>query len=355
MYTNGLIISYESGMNHILTPNYCESSSYPVGSLMCLIFQGEILYDISQILKNCINACPMKADALTQDSIEDAEHYVLSALLYDDFYPAQRIAQSSIIRVIEHYRALDSQHMLRLLHKEQQRCNEVEMPFTDIGFSNVGEFLRLCFNNYSIDLDNAITFFTSFASIQSDTANEQEMATYDELLKSLQNLDIVPGIEMRSRLDASGRMEICHVINSFLSFTVFEFAHMEHSDVVIKKCQNPECSKFFTAKRLDAKYCSFPSPQNPSRLCKDYYPQFIHRMKLKKNDLDHLIKNAYGRLYNQRRRHPDKAEEISKIIGTLQIEADGKKQEVLQGTLPKKDFEKWLKSLTPAKGEDIYE
>jgi hypothetical protein len=33
--------------------------------------------------------------ALTQDNIEEAERYVLSALLYDDFYPAQRIAQGS--------------------------------------------------------------------------------------------------------------------------------------------------------------------------------------------------------------------------------------------------------------------
>lgn len=104
MRTNGLMISYDGGKNHILTPRYEKDSSYPVGNLMCLIFQGEILDNISRILYNCINACPMSNDSLTQDSIEDAEHYVLSSLLYDDFYPAQRIAQGSFIRVIERYR-----------------------------------------------------------------------------------------------------------------------------------------------------------------------------------------------------------------------------------------------------------
>ena len=97
MRTNGLIISYEDGKNRVLTSRYEEDSSYPVGNLMCLIFQGKILDDISRILHNCIYAYPMNEDALTQDSIEEAERYVLSSLLYDDFYPAQRIAQGSFI------------------------------------------------------------------------------------------------------------------------------------------------------------------------------------------------------------------------------------------------------------------
>jgi hypothetical protein len=354
MRSNGLIISYENGTNHVLTSAYNEDSSYPVGNLMCLIFQGEILYDISRILQNCINVCPMNKDPLTQDSIEDAEHYVLSSLLYDDFYPAQRISQGSFIRVMEYYRALDSQSMMGLLQEELQRVNEVDMPFNDIGFSNVGTFLRLCFNNYYVDLENAISFFTALASKLSGSANEQEMSTYSELLNSLQNPDIIPGIEIKSWVNVSGRVNNYYVVNSFLSLVVFEFDHMENSDVVIRRCQNPDCGKFFTAKRSDAKYCNFPSPQNPARLCKDYYPQLLHRKKLKGNDLDHLIKNAYGKLYNQKRRHPDRTDEVSKLISKLQIEAEGNKQDVLQGKMTMKAFEAWLNSLTLTKG-DYYE
>jgi|GEM_PF-820779 len=356
MRTNGLIISYEDGKNCVLKSRYEEYSSYPVGNLMCLIFQGETLDDISRILHNCINNCPMNKDALTQDSIEKAEDYVLSSLLYNDLYPAQRIAQGSFIRIIEQYRALDSQSRVRLRLEEVRRVREGNiMLFDDIGFSNVGTFLRLCFNNYYVDLVNAFSFFTALAETLSGTADEQEKAKYNDLLGSLQNPDIVPGIEMKFMLDASGGTNNYYVINSFLSLVIFEFVHIENSDVVIRRCQNPDCGKFFTAKRSDAKYCSFPSPQNPARLCKDYYPQLLHQKKLKKNDLDRLIKNAYGRLYNQKRRHSDRADEVSGLISTLQIEADSKKQEVLHGSMAKKDFETWLKSLTPTKGEDIYE
>ena len=355
MRTNGLIISYESGKNHVLTPRYEKDSSYPVGNLMCLIFQGEILDNISRILQNCINVCPMNRDTLTQDSVEEAERYVLSALLYNDFYPAQRIAQGSFIRVAEQYRALDSQSMLRLLQEELLRVNENNMLFNDIGFSNVGTFLRLCFNNYYVDLVNAIDFFAALSATLSGSANEQEKATYNELLGILQNPDIVPSIEIKSMLDASGRMNNYYVINSFLSLVMFEFAHVASSDVVIRRCQNPDCGKFFTAKRSDAQYCSFPSPQNHARLCKNYYPQLLHSKKIKENELDHLIKNARGRLYNQKRRHPDCADDVTKLISTLQIEADNKKLEVIKNSMTKKDFEIWLKSLTIMKGEDTHE
>lgn len=355
MRTNGLIISYESGKNHVLTPRYEKDSSYPVGNLMCLLFQGEILDNISRILQNCINICPMNRDTLTQDSVEEAEHYVLSALLYDDFYPAQRIAQGSFIRVMEQYRALDSQSMFRLLQEELRRVSELNMPFNDIGFSNVGTFLRLCFNNYYVDLINALSFFTALSATLSGSTDDHEKATYNEMISNLQDPDIVPGIEIRSMLDASGMMNNYYVINSFLSLVMFEFAHIKSSDVVIRRCQNPDCGKFFTAKRSDAKYCSFPSPQNPARLCKNYYPQLLHSKKIKENELDHLIKNARGRLYNQKRRHPDCADDVTKLISTLQIEADNKKLEVINNRMTKKDFETWLKSLTIMKGEDTYE
>lgn len=355
MRANGLMISYDDGKNRILTPRYEKASIYPVGNLMCLIFQGEILDDISRILKNCINACPINNKALTQDSIEEAERYVLSALRYNDFYPARRIAQGSFIRVIEQYRALDSQSESRLLQEELLRVSENNMLFNDIGFSNVGTFLRLCFNNYYVDLANALSFFNALSATLSGSANEQEKAAYNELLDSLQDPGIVPGIEIKSMLDISGRMNNFYVINSFLSLVMFEFAHIESSDVVIRRCQNPDCGKFFTAKRSDAKYCSFPSPQNSMRLCKNYYPQLLHSKKIKENELARLIKNTYGRLYNQKRRHPDRADDVTKLIRSLQIEADNKKLEVIKNRMTKKDFETWLKSLTIMKGEDTYD
>ena len=120
MRVNGLVISYENGMN-IFTRG-SMMTKYPVGDLLCRIFQGETLDNITRILRNCINYCPMKDNILTQDEIEAAEHYILEALLYDDFIPAQRLAQGSFVRCMERCRALDSKTATRFLYEERARA-----------------------------------------------------------------------------------------------------------------------------------------------------------------------------------------------------------------------------------------
>lgn len=103
MRVNGLTISYADGKNTIWTRPGTVFGEYPTGSLLCQIFQGENLDAISQKLRGCINGCPMNGDVRTQDSIEDAERYVLEALLYSDFFPARWLAQGSFIRCMEFY------------------------------------------------------------------------------------------------------------------------------------------------------------------------------------------------------------------------------------------------------------
>ena len=149
MRENGLALRYSNGINTVLGR---RESGYPVGDLLCRIYQGETLYNISQIVRNCIGACPMRDNELTQDEVEQAEDYIMQTLMYDDFYPAQRLAQGSFIRCMENYRALDSKTAGWLLWQEKQRSAEDDRLFKDIGFGTVGEFLRLCFNNYLIDL-----------------------------------------------------------------------------------------------------------------------------------------------------------------------------------------------------------
>ena len=68
MRVSGLIISYKNGMNVLTGTSVTE---YPVGDLLCRVFQGETLDNITRILRNCINACPMRDNFLTQDEIED--------------------------------------------------------------------------------------------------------------------------------------------------------------------------------------------------------------------------------------------------------------------------------------------
>ena len=68
MRKNGLYIKYKNGINTLLFTN--QSISYPAGAVLCQIFQGETLYNISGILLNCINHCDFGSNNLTPDEID---------------------------------------------------------------------------------------------------------------------------------------------------------------------------------------------------------------------------------------------------------------------------------------------
>lgn len=353
MRENGLAIRYSNGINTVLGRNETE---YPVGDLLCRIYQGETLYNISQIVHNCIEGCPMRDNDLTQDEVERAEDYILQTLMYDDFYPAQRLAQGSFIRCMESYRALDSKTAGGLLWQEKHRAAEDDRLFEDIGFGTVGEFLRLCYNNYLIDLINGIDLFRVTSAVWAGDASEEEEARFAELCSVLHDENVIPATRMLTSYDAgSGSFRYAYVVNSFLAMAVFEFSHLAETATKILRCQNPECKKFFTAKRSTAKYCGNPAPQCPGRSCNDYYPQMLYRNKVRSDDLDRLIKNAKCRLYNARRRHPETTQDIAGLLDSLMMYADEKKQKVLDGTLTKPEFSTWLNSHRLKEGDSSHE
>ena len=181
MRVNGLTLIYKDGINTVLSNN---SASYPVGDLLCRIFQGETLYNISRIVRNCVSVYPMRDILLSQDEIEQAEDYILQSLMYDEFYPARHLSQGSFIRCIEEYRSLDSASQSRLIQEEKQRAEMGGQFFKDIGFNTIGEFLQLCFNNYYVDLINGTSLFTATSAVWSGTATEEERALYDELCRT---------------------------------------------------------------------------------------------------------------------------------------------------------------------------
>ena len=342
MYINGLNLIYNNGKNIVLART---NSSFPVGALLCRIYQGETLYNISRIVRNCICMCPFSDNMLTQDAIEEAEQYIRDTLLYDDFFPAQRLAQGSFIRYMESYRALNSNSAWKILQEGKQFAVSDPFLFHDVGFTTVGEFIKLCFNYYIIDLRYGIDLFKSMCAVWTGTASDEEQSLFDDLCETIQDGRAVPGIEMRITYDKSTKdFRNIYIISSFLAMAVFEFSHLAESSMKIVRCQNPECRRFFTAKRSSAKYCGFPAPQHPEHTCNDFYPQIVHREKVRADEIDRLIKNAKCRLYNTKRRHPEKKESIENLLTDIVVNAQPKKQEVLNGTLTKTNFCEWLNS-----------
>ena len=87
----------------------------------------------------------------------------------------------------------------------------------------------------------------------------------------------------------------------------------------------------------------------------DYYPQLVHRSKVKADALRKMEKRAYGRLYNDKRRHPEAAAEIEGLLRTLQIESPGRRDSVLSGALSEAEYQAWLNTIRREKGRSYDE
>ncbi len=353
MRNNGLVIFYQDAVNSILNRLGEIFFSFPVGELLCSIFQGETLYNISRIVQNCIIHCPLNSLPLTQDNIEEAERYALEAIQYTDFFPAQRIAQGSFIRIIEDYRSLCTADQERLLSAEKARASECEGLFTDIGFDTVGDFLRLCLNNYLIDLSEAIRIFNLVASEKAGVATDTEHEEYSELCSVLQFGNPIPGIEMRTVLDTNtGEFSHTYIINSFQALSLFEFSHMGDLKLKIRKCANPKCNRYFIAQRSSAQYCLNTAPQNPGQTCRDFYPQYESRCKARGSELDKLEKNALSRLGMDKNRHKEFKSEINQIIYSLKNQSPQMKQQVINGEMTIAQYNEWLGGFKRKKEND---
>ena len=342
MRVNGLTLTYKDGLNTVSGP---EEDDYPVGDILCRTFQEKTLNRIICVVRDHIIKCPMHDSRLTPDEIEKAESYITEKMLCEDFYPARCLAQGCFIDFMEKYRALDSKGNASLLLQEELYAMPHSMYLERAGFRTVGEFLRLCFNRYLDDLEKGMDIFRATSAVWSGTADEREQALYDKLCWIVGDEDNVPGIEMQISYNwVDGSFRHSFEISSFIALAVFEFSHLSETGVKILRCQNPACRKFFTAKRVTAKYCGFAAPQSPGQSCADYYPQIVYREKVRSNELDRLIRNAKGRLYNARRRHSDQVGDIEKRLSDLTIYAPTKKNQVLEGTMSKNEFREWLNS-----------
>lgn len=137
-----------------------------------------------------------------------------------------------------------------------------------------------------------------------------------------------------------GTFHSLYTIKSSMSLLLFEVAHCLDRNIQFKQCVN--CGAYFVPKgRNDAIYCSYPSPQNPKKICKDIGAQ-ITRANKEKND---LYTKEYRRIYMRYKmitlRHPENKEAKIKLERLIS-EAKIWRKRMKDGLVTSEEFFKWL-------------
>lgn len=109
------------------------------------------------------------------------------------------------------------------------------------------------------------------------------------------------------------------------------------------KCQNPDCGRYFIAKRKTAMYCSYPAPQDEKRSCKKVYPQITSQRRRNGDAARKAYRNTQSKLIHRRTANPD-IEKYRQNVDDLQKKYKEKKEAVDNGTMSLKEFKDWLNS-----------
>lgn len=104
--------------------------------------------------------------------------------------------------------------------------------------------------------------------------------------------------------------------------------------------QNPDCGRYFIAKRKTAMYCSYPAPQDEKRSCKKVYPQITSQRRRNGDAARKAYRNTQSKLIHRRTANPD-IEKYRQNVDDLQKKYKEKKEAVDNGTMSLKEFKDW--------------
>ncbi len=133
------------------------------------------------------------------------------------------------------------------------------------------------------------------------------------------------------------KMVTAYELKDFEDFIVASLTELLKNKKNIKKCEN--CGRYFLAKRSDAKYCDYPSPQNKNKTCKEYAPAVNYEDNL--DEATRLYRKIYKTLNQDKLRNP--YGEHIKRFEKFKEETKQWKQTIKNGNRTKEEFFEWLK------------
>lgn len=350
MAYDGIEISYENGVNTV----YCfgKQYTYAAGEILCELLQGDSQELLMEWPRRFIMQYDGSVDNLTHDNVQKAEEAICHKLArHQTKLPVTSAMLGTIlIDCIENYKQVmgwdETQleeweiHLNKELYDNDYR--QLLIPGA-INFDSMGGFLKAAYFSYLGDVLDGIFFFLAEAATATGTEVEGQPELHERFLQEIETSDHVNGIYVRAQYDREKRtFKTRYQIRSMLALLVFEYVHMQSCGTLIKKCQNPECGKFFVAHRKNTIYCDFPSPQDHNRTCREKYPQIKSEVKRKKDVLNSEFRKAQSRLLMNMKRH----EELQTYYEALKKELMNghldKERQVTEGSLTMAEYEKWL-------------
>ncbi len=331
----GMTVKFDGKKNTVLCCGIVKD--YPIGGMMCeyarlhptdikkVIMESSDFntpYDLEKVitaLKDLTNALIQNFDAVT----------------------ALMIATDMLSLITDYIKASDTEkkEMLGDGKKKETSDKIAEFILKDTGLScfgmdTVGQLLLTGYYLYSASF---VGFKYLFDAYVTELEVEAEQATFFwELYGGYMNMQ---HIDFRIAY-IDGEFASLYTIKSSLSLLLFEIAHSIDAETQFVKCQN--CNQYFVPEgRSDAVYCSYPSPQNIKKTCKEIGAQVARANKEKSDITTKEYRKVYMRYMMHMTRHPSDNERAAKLE-QLTSEVKEWRNKLAHGIVTEEEFLDWL-------------
>jgi len=184
-----------------------------------------------------------------------------------------------------------------------------DTPYSQVGRSTVLHKVLSCFLSFSSSFAITKAMFVDVihANESGKPFSENSVDLFEALFSSYIDFQ---HIDFRFIALEDG-ISSMFTIKSSMSLLLFDLAHSINHDVEFNIC--PNCKEVFVPEgRSDTVYCSYSSPNNPEKTCREIGAQVTRANKEKNDIVTKQYRKVYMRLKMHTRRHPEDKEAIEK-------------------------------------------
>lgn len=216
--------------------------------------------------------------------------------------------------------------------------------YTEYGTSSIGQAMLTAYSTFAYYY---VAFRHIFAILVADGSDEK--AAVEEFWMMYAEYIDFQHIDFKI-INYDKGFHSLYTIQSSLSLILFEAAHALETGTKFVKCKN--CGQYFVPiGRSDSVYCSYPSPQDQKKACRDVGANITRAKKLKNDVLTQEYRRLYMRLKMALKRHPEN-EEIEHKLYELTNGMKVRRKQREEGSLSTDSILEWLISFDNAQNEN---
>jgi hypothetical protein len=331
----GLLVEFDGSKNVVMMGDVIKD--YPIGGMAC-----EYARLRPTELKAVVLSNPYFQDKELRENGGKALMSLYDSLLEKFGVVTAGMVISDFSNLMANYSKANREELQKLIasanaaeRKEQIKSFILkDTDYEEFGVDTIGQAMLMAYYDYATSYS---VFRNLFDMLASDKEYEENQVKAFWSLYT-ENADY-QHIDFQILLYDNGFHSVYN-IKSSLSLIMFEAAHAIDADTKFVKCKN--CGKYFVpVGRSDSLYCGYPSPQEPSKQCRDVGANATRARKMKNDTLTQEYRRLYMRIKMALKRHPDDEALVQKLT-ELTEGMKLRKQQQKKAELSADDVLEWL-------------